>query len=291
MMMIAMHTPVDGLAWLLFTALVLYVVSSIAAALRKTTIAWGLLAAGGGCALAGWIWRGIQTGDFATGHAPLQNMYEVFLLMGWGIAPLAALFRWGLRVRGAWIDALLGALVLFPAVFVFDPDKQYLMPALQSPLFIPHVVVYLLGYLIIVRAAFSAMGVMVHGTADLADFAAVRDGLRTRQDSMRALLRLGFPLMTLGMLLGALWAQQAFGDWWSWDPKEQWSLTTWLILAAALHVPFAPWGKFRRLMASLVLLAVVAMIVTLLWSQISNALVEAGYLDPQNSYHTYSTKK
>ncbi len=286
MILLAMHSPADALGWLLFAALVLYALSSLLAAFRQTTAAWSLLAAGGVCALGAWIWRGVQTGDFATGHAPLQNMYEVFLLMGWGIAPLAALFRWGLRIRGAWIDALLGALVLFPAVFVFDPDKQYLMPALQSPLFIPHVVVYLLGYLIIMRAACSAMGVMVYGQQSPLD-----DGLRTRQDAMRSLVRLGFPLMTLGMLLGAVWAQQAFGDWWSWDPKEQWSLVTWLILAAALHVPFTPWGKIRRLMASLVLLAVVAMIVTLLWSQLSNALVKAGYLDPQNSYHTYSTKK
>ncbi len=286
MMLLAMHSPSDALGWLLFAALVLYAVSSGLAMVKKSVAAWVLLAAGGVCALGAWIWRGVQTGDFATGHAPLQNMYEVFLLMGWAIAPLAALFRWGFRIRGAWIDALLGALVLFPAVFVSDPDKQYLMPALQSPLFIPHVVVYLLGYLVIIRAAFSAGEVMLLGPQPSRG-----DGLRSPQDSMRTLLRLGFPLMTLGMLLGAVWAQQAFGDWWSWDPKEQWSLTTWLILAAAVHVPFTPWGKFRRLMASLVLLAVLAMIVTLLWSQISNALVKAGYLDPQNSYHTYSTKK
>ena len=112
------------------------------------------------------------------------------------------------------------------------------MPALQSPLMAPHVAAYAASYLIMIFAAFGLC---------------------------RRLLPLGFLLMTLGLVLGALWGKICWGDFWQYDPKEMWSLATWLvyviyfacrgnrraeavlrIVGAALVVLTATWVNFSR---------------------------------------------
>ncbi|MBT3277910.1 MAG: cytochrome c biogenesis protein CcsA [Phycisphaerales bacterium] len=293
MMLLAIHSPQGELGYLCLAAMIFYVLaamlhasSPLLAKSKLVSLSWGLMAGGCVCALLAWVWHGTESGAFAAGYAPLKSMYEVMLLMTWMIAPLAALFRWGLRLRGLWIDALLGAVLAFPTVFIFQSEPQQVVPALQTHLFIPHVIAYLIGYLIVFRSAIAAGEVVILGVRPPRTL-----GMRSAQEASRALLRLGFPLITLGMLLGSLWAQVR-GDWWGWDAKEQWSLVTWLILAAALHVPYTTLGKkFRRVMAIFVLLGAFTMIVTLFWSQIASALTEAGWLAKQDSYHVYSTKK
>ena len=83
-----------------------------------------------------------------------------------------------------------------------------LVPALQSPLLVPHVGAYLVSYALLIFAAF---------------------GIGER------LVPFGFFLMTLALTLGALWGKICWGDWWQYDPKEMWSLATWLTFAAYFH--------------------------------------------------------
>lgn len=91
--------------------------------------------------------------------------------------------------------------------------SKELVPALQSPLLVPHVGAYLVSYVILIFAAF---------------------GIGVR------LVPFGFFLMTLALVLGALWGKICWGDWWQYDPKEMWSLGTWLAFAAYFHFRHRP---------------------------------------------------
>jgi len=91
-------------------------------------------------------------------HIPFQNLFEVFLSLGMMIYPVSLFCRHILRVGGFSADMLIGAIVLFPAGFVFSAEPQQLPPALQSWLFAPHVGAYMLAYVVLAKAGLLAMG-------------------------------------------------------------------------------------------------------------------------------------
>jgi ABC-type transport system involved in cytochrome c biogenesis permease subunit len=185
-------------------------------------------------ALAMLIHRGLSTG-----HAPMQNMYE-FLMCTAALLPILTFFAHRAGERHALVvDAALQALVLVPVAFFMDGTVKHLMPALQSPFFVPHVGAYVLGYVILVRAAFGVG---------------------------RGLVGLGFLLLTLGLVLGAAWGKVCWGHWWQFDPKEMWSLATWFVYAAFFHVR----ARLSSRGETLFLAAGAAMIVlTLTWINLS----------------------
>ena len=143
---------------------------------------------------------------WTTGHPPMQNLYE-FLMCAAALLPVLTFFARKER-HALLVDVALLTLVLVPVCFVMDGAPRRLMPALQSPFFVPHVGAYVLGYILLVRAAL--------GTG-------------------RRLVPLGFFLLTLGLVLGAAWGKVCWGHWWQFDPKEMWSLATWFVYAAYFH--------------------------------------------------------
>ena len=114
------------------------------------------------------------------------------------------------------------------------------VPALQSGLMAPHVAAYTASYLILLFAAFG-IG--------------------------RRFVPIGFFLMTLGLVLGAVWGKMAWSEWWQFDPKENWSFVTWLAFAAHVHCRARP-----RLAAWLLRLGAALILVTLTWVNFSRAL-------------------
>ena len=112
-----------------------------------------------------------------------------------------------------------------------------LVPALQSPLLVPHVGAYLVSYAILIFAAF---------------------GIGVR------LVPFGFFLMTLALVLGALWGKICWGDWWQYDPKEMWSLATWLTFAAYFH-----FSRNAKVSTWLLRFGAVMIILTLTWVNFS----------------------
>ncbi len=175
----------------------------------------------------------------ATGHPPLQNLYEFLMCMAAFIPVLTLVSA---KVDGQdtlLVDSLLLAVVMIPVGFVMDGSVKRLMPALQSPFFVPHVGAYVLGYILLVRAALGAG---------------------------RRLVGAGFFLLTLGLVLGAAWGKVCWGHWWQFDPKEMWSLATWLVYGAYFHVRSHLAAKGDRAF----LIAGAAMIVlTLTWINLS----------------------
>ena len=197
------------------------------------------------------------------GHVPLQNLFEVFLCLGAMVYPVSVFCRRVLGVEHYAIDMLLGAIVLFPAGFVFSAEPLQLPPALQSWLFAPHVAVYMLSYVFMAKAAFQA----------LAQFGGPHPRPSGQQGDAEILTyRLvcaGFPLLTMGLLAGSCWGQQAWGDYWGWDPKELWSLASWLIYVGYFHFRSMQRRRYRLINSIWVIAGMASILTTLLWVNLS----------------------
>lgn len=196
-------------------------------------------------------------------HVPLQNLFEVFLFLGVVCYPISWFCRRILRIGGQGADMLLGAVVLFPAGFIFHAEPMQLPPALQSWLFAPHVAVYMLAYLFMAKAAFQAAEQLAARTP-----AAGATWLPPEQATYE-LIGLGFPLLTLGLLLGSWWGKLAWGHYWGWDPKELWSLASWLVYLGYFHWRYLYGKRYPALNSLWAILGMAAIIITLLWVNLS----------------------
>jgi len=278
-------TPVN---WMVLGAMGAYVASALAlgagalvgmgrapgrASRALRVVGWMLYAAGFAVSLAAWFvrWQEVR-------HAPLQNLYEVFLTMGALILPISLFCRRVLRVGAEWADAVLAAVVLFPVAMVFNPEPRYLPAALQSPLFVPHVAVYLAAYVVLGKAAVQAFGCLVLGPVATGDSSgrAERSGELlgagtsvNRERATYTMVCFGFPLLTLGLVLGATWGKLAWGDYWNWDPKELWSFVSWLVFLAYLHFRAVRGPRSPVAGSVLVLAGTVCILITLLWANLS----------------------
>ena len=163
------------------------------------------------------------------GRPPLRTMGETrlwytFFLSVIGIALYA-------RYRYSWMPAFSTLMAtVFICVNILKPEihSTTLMPALQSPWFVPHVIVYMFSYAMMGAATIFAIYLWMRKTP-----AEVSDKEYAVCDS---LVRVGWVFLTLGMTMGALWAKEAWGDYWTWDPKETWAFATWLSYLLYLHL-------------------------------------------------------
>ncbi|MBN2512934.1 MAG: cytochrome c biogenesis protein CcsA, partial [Sedimentisphaerales bacterium] len=182
--------------------------------------------------LSAWILRWITVE-----HLPMQNMFEVFLTLGVFLLPagLAARQLTGIQDPSDGLgDFVLTLILLLPAGFVFSDAPQKLPPALQSPLFGPHVAVYMLSYVLMAKAALQAgLGLYYHEAGGRQSGGQL--SCQEYELSAYLLVCLGFPLLSLGLFLGSVWGKLAWGDWWGWDPKELWSLACWLMYLFYFH--------------------------------------------------------
>lgn len=239
------------LGFLIYVAMFIYLSAFIASALgpkkfSKTFFTFGFLIASAAFAFR-WL---------TAGHIPFQNMFEIFLSMAVLIYPISIFCEKKIAAAGQTIDMLLGAVLLFPAGFIFNAGPQMLPPALQSPFFIPHIAVYLIAYLIMTKAAAAAFKSLSLTTIDY-------------EISTYKLISFGFPLLTLGLVFGSYWAKIAWGNYWNWDPKEMWSLATWLIYLLYFHFRFIFGRKYDKINASLAIAGFSVIIITLLWVNLS----------------------
>jgi len=243
---------------LIYVVMALYLAAAGALAMRKRLAGTALFALGFAVAAFAFVLRWIKVE-----HVPLQNMFEVFLCLGALMWPISLFCRRFLGVGGEAADAVLGFIILFPAGLVFDANKENLMPALQSPLFFPHVFSYMLSYVILAKAAVPAFqGLFLQRPAG--DLAAL-----DYEAAANRVARMGFPLLTLGLVLGMWWGKVAWGDYWNWDPKELWSLISWLVYLGYFHFRYMFGLRFRRANCALLIAGLAAIILTLLWVNLS----------------------
>ncbi len=196
-------------------------------------------------------------------HVPLQNLFEVFLCLGMICCPISLLCRRILNVGGGCSDMLIGAIVLFPAGFVFNAQPQFLPPALQSRLFAPHVAVYMLSYIFMAKAALQAISQLA-GKSPNPD-----EKLLPPEQAAYRMICIGFPLLTLGLILGSCWGKLAWGDYWGWDPKELWSLASWLVYVGYFHFRYMFGTRHPRINSTWAIAGMVFIVITLLWVNLS----------------------
>ncbi len=186
-----------------------------------------------------------------SGHAPFSNLYESLIFFAWSIAvvfflmdivTLVLKMPTGRRlgVIGA-IQSLLALSMMAYAVFGADSSIKPLMPALQSNWMSIHVTVYFLGYAALsVSFASGIVYLVIRAVRGDAKKEASDENAPVAYDKLGYIaVSIGFPFLTFGIISGAVWAKSAWGTYWSWDPKETWSLITWLFYLVYLHLPFA----------------------------------------------------
>jgi cytochrome c-type biogenesis protein CcsB len=178
-----------------------------------------------------------------TGHGPFANQYEFSISFAWGILLAYIYFEHHYHVRtlGLMILPIAAAFLLY--ALSMGPSATPLMPALQNPpLLITHIAVAVVAY-----GAFSvsfAAAVLFLVQPDEGRPGLPKPALLD-EIGYRAVI-IGYPLLTLTVVLGALWAEKAWGSYWTWDPKETASLFTWLIYGAYLHARVARGWVGRR---------------------------------------------
>ena len=166
---------------------------------------------------------------------PLRTMGETRLWYSFfaGISGLLTYLRW----RYKWILSFSTVLsTVFILLNLLKPEihDQTLMPALQSPWFIPHVTVYMFSYSLL-GCAFLIGVVRLFKSSD---------ELFSAADT---LVYIGVAFLTFGMLSGSIWAKAAWGHFWNWDPKETWALITWLVYLMYIHLRLYRRGSVKLL--------------------------------------------
>lgn len=211
------------------------------------------------------LWIELERPPFRT-LAETRLWYAVFL----ALIGIVLYYRW--KFKWLLVYNIFMAL-LFLMLNYFKPDTfdQTLMPALQSPWFIPHVIVYILAYAILTGATLiAADGILAIWRGNT---------IKKRLIYADNLVYMGFAFLTFGLLFGALWAKEAWGHYWTWDPKETWALISWMIYLLYIH--FRHKHKDNDILPLWIL--IIAMIVVLIcWFGV-NYLAVAG-----NSVHTYT---
>jgi cytochrome c-type biogenesis protein CcsB len=222
--------------------LAVYVLGPVAARMRR--VALGLLIFVFAVHTASIGLRWIESYQMGVGHAPLSNLYESLVFFAWAIA-LALIVA---RLRfGTDVIVLLGMPVVFlvmASTFLQDPSIKPLIPALQSNWLVAHVFTCFLGYAGFTVSFVAAILLLLARGSDA--LGKHLPAARTLDEIVYRSVLIGLPLLTVGIITGAAWADYAWGTYWSWDPKETWSLVTWLIYSAFLHARVTRGWQGRR---------------------------------------------
>ncbi len=162
------------------------------------------------------------------GRPPLRTLGETRLWYAIFLSGIGYLLF--LKLRHLWLLKLSGLIsAAFLAINLFRPENfdRDLPPALQSPWFIPHVSVYILSYALLGAA------VIMGGRILYEHYRA--KAFSITPDKIDNIVYAGYGLLTMGMLSGALWGKEAWGHYWTWDPKEVWAFVTWLAYLFYIH--------------------------------------------------------
>jgi len=180
-----------------------------------------------------------------------------------------------LKLNANWIllyTSLMSQLFIILNLIYPDNFDKTLAPALQSPWFVPHVIVYMISYALL-------------GASSLYSFKKLYE-IKKRPSKNQELdiseidnfVSSGFSFLTLGLIFGALWAKEAWGDYWTWDPKETWALITWFFYLNYIHL-----NKKKNTSLPLYFLAFGFIVLLLCWFGV-NYMPSAS-----NSVHTYTS--
>lgn len=210
--------------------------TNVTIASRSEPPAWlGHVATTGSWLMLGLLTLSLAFRWAATNHPPYANMYEYTIALGWGSALFYVIFERVYRQRALGAVIFPGVVALFTISLLFFPEEiTPLIPALQSNRILAiHVGMMMLSYSAL-SVSFGA-AVLWFVQSGKRRFARLPSASRLEEIAHKSVL-VGFPMLALGVALGAWWANDAWGRYWGWDPKETSALVTWLIYAGYLHM-------------------------------------------------------
>jgi cytochrome c-type biogenesis protein CcsB len=208
-----------------------------------------------------------------SGHFPISNLYESLYFLAWGITMGQLLIE--REYQSPIIPSIAITIELLTvafACFVLPDDLKLssnLVPALRSSCLVMHVSVVMLSYAALIIGSLLSVSVLFinknkplqirssstgigwfkisnnYPVDDLVDPIEFSHSEELDTLSYRSIL-IGFVFLTLGLISGAVWANEAWGTWWRWDPKETWAFISWLFYAAYLHMRISKGWQGRR---------------------------------------------
>ena len=189
------------------------------------------------------VWR-----LFVSGHAPFTNMYESLSFLAWAsiLAYVIIEGMFKMKKAGPYFMLIVIGLMALASSPLMPKDAAPLVPALQSYWVWLHVSVTMIGEAFFAIAFVTSIMYLI---ADSKQKKGVKTGLSAEKldEVSYKCIAIGFPLFTLGgLVFGMVWAYKAWGAYWSWDPKEVWSLITWFVFALYLHTRLVMGWKGRR---------------------------------------------
>ena len=200
---------------------------------------------------------------YVSGHAPWSNGYEALTFIAWAtvLAGLIFAFRSAITIS---VTAILAGLILMTAhLSLMDPQITNLVPVLQSYWLVIHVAVITTSY------GFLGMGALLAAVNLLLMFFQTSGNyarLNEQIDKLSAVIEMtiiaGLYLLAIGTFLGGVWANESWGRYWAWDPKETWALVTVIVYAVILHLRLVPGLKGRTLFNILALIGFASVLMT-----------------------------
>ncbi len=194
--------------------------------------------------------RWAESYKMGIGRIPVTNLYESLVFFAWAVNLFYLFVEWRYRNRtfGAFVMPIAFATMLF--AFTNESSIQPLVPALQSYWLHAHVITCFVGYAAFAVSAGTAVMFLMKARQEEAGASGGVVGVfpptRVLDELVYKAIMWGFPFLTAGIITGAAWANYAWGTYWSWDPKETWSLIVWLVYAAFLHARITRGWHGRR---------------------------------------------
>ena len=215
---------------------------------------------------AGIIMRWVESYRLGIGHAPLSNMYESLVFFSWTIVIIYLVIerQYKNAVIGAFTTPLAFLAMAYASMSPNISDRiQPLIPALKSNWLIAHVITCFFGYAgFAIAFGISLMYLLKQRDAeDKSNLLSHFPKPHVLDEMTHQMVMFGFLFLSIGIITGAVWANSAWGSYWTWDPKETWSLITWFIYATLLHARMMR-GWYGKRIAYLSIVGFMAVIFT-----------------------------
>ncbi|MDM8538077.1 c-type cytochrome biogenesis protein CcsB [Desulfobacterales bacterium HSG17] len=199
--------------------------------------------------IIGFGMRWIESYQLGIGHVPLSNLYESLVFFALAIAVLYLFMEhyYDQQAIGAFAMPLAFLAMAYASLSPDISDRiQPLLPALKSNWLIAHVMTCFIGYAAFAIASGLSLMFMIKPKSDKGHLLSRIPENRVLDSLIHQMVMFGFLFLSAGIITGAVWANSAWGRYWGWDPKETWSLITWLIYAALLHLRFMRGWRGKR---------------------------------------------
>lgn len=185
------------------------------------------------------------------GQPPFTNLYSSMVFFSWAIILIYLIleFKFKQKAIGVFVTPIAFAILAFTTLL--SDEIEPLVPALQSNWLLSHVITCFFGYAAFAVACGISIMYLIRVHYEEKEktnsiFLNFIPSLDLLDELTYKAVIIGFPFLTIGIITGAAWANYAWGTYWSWDPKETWSLITWFVYAAFLHARFAAGWKGKK---------------------------------------------